>query len=96
MSDTSIKEYFNSLAKKRKKRRISAYYWNEISNYTKYFSHEDASVLEIGCGSGDLLAKIDGKRKVGIDISEEFISWAKEKNELKIVFQLSEKWLQDQ
>ncbi|HRD40464.1 MAG TPA: glycosyltransferase [Bacteroidia bacterium] len=68
------------MAKARKKRGISAYYWKEITNYSKYFSHEDSSVLEIGCGSGDLLAGIDGKRKVGIDFSEEMIAWAKEKH----------------
>ncbi len=77
------KTYFDNLAKSRKKRGISAYYWNEITNYSKYFSHEDSSVLEIGCGCGDLLAGIDGNRKVGIDFSEEMIAWAKEKHPQK-------------
>ena len=40
-------------------------------------------VLSVGCGSGDLLAKIDGSRKVGIDFSEEYIIWAKEKHQDK-------------
>ncbi len=80
MSNSSIKDYFNTLAKKRKKRVISSYYWNEIRNYSNYFSHEDSSVLEVGCGSGDLLAGIAGNRKVGIDFSEEYIAWAKEKH----------------
>ena len=75
--------YFNSLAKKRKKRGFSAYYWKEITNYTNYFSHEDSSVLEVGCGSGDLLADIAGSKKVGIDFSEEYIAWAKEKHKDK-------------
>ncbi|MGZ3885200.1 MAG: glycosyltransferase, partial [Bacteroidia bacterium] len=84
-----LRSYFNTLAAKRKKRRISAYYWNEISNYCNYFSHEDSSVLEIGCGNGDLLASIKGSRKTGIDFSEEFIAWAKEKQAGKgIDFQL--------
>lgn len=81
MSDK--KTYFNSIGQKRKKRAVSSYYWNEISNYCKYFSHEDSSVLEVGCGSGDLLATIDGSRKVGIDFSEEYIAWAKEKHQGK-------------
>jgi ubiquinone/menaquinone biosynthesis C-methylase UbiE len=76
----SKKEYFNSLARSGKKRGISAYYWNEISNYVNYFSHEDSSILEVGCGNGDLLAKVAGKRKVGIDFSEEFIKLAEEKH----------------
>lgn len=77
------KAYFNKIGKSRKKRGISSYYWNEITNYSNYFSHEDASVLEIGCGSGDLLAGIYGSRKVGIDFSEEFIAWAIEKHQGK-------------
>ena len=75
--------YFNQLGKKRKKRFFSSYYWNEISNYTNYFSHEDSSVLEVGCGSGDLLASISGSIKTGIDFSSEYISWAKEKHKDK-------------
>ena len=75
--------YFNQQGKKRKKRFFSSYYWNEISNYTNYFSHEDSSVLEVGCGSGDLLASISGSIKTGIDFSSEYISWAKEKHKDK-------------
>lgn len=72
--------YFNGLAAQRKKRRFSAYYWQEITDYCNYFSHEDSSVLEIGCGNGDLLANISGSNKTGIDFSDGFITWAKEKH----------------
>lgn len=72
--------YFNTSGAKRKTRKFSAYYWQEITNYCNYFSHEDNSVLEVGCGSGDLLAGIAANRKVGIDFSEEYIRWAKEKH----------------
>lgn len=78
--NNSIKTYFNQIASKRKKRVVSAYYWNEITQYCNYYSHEDNSVLEVGCGSGDLLAGIAGNKKVGIDFSEEAIAWAKEKH----------------
>jgi tRNA G46 methylase TrmB len=61
--------YFDRLAAKRKKRGFSAYYWREISDYIRYFSHPDSSVLEIGCGNGDLLANIAGSKKTGIDLS---------------------------
>ena len=85
--ETSRLNYFNALAAKRKKRVFSAYYWNEISDYINYFSHEDSAVLEVGCGSGDLLANIAGSKKTGIDFSENFIAWAKEKhNEQGIEF----------
>ena len=79
----NIKDYFNTIASKRKKRGLSNYYWKEITNYCNYFSHEDSSVLEIGCGSGDLLAGIAGSKKVGIDFSESQIAWAKEKHGAK-------------
>jgi len=71
--------YFNDFAKKRKNRFFSKYYWNEITQYCNYFSHKDSSVLEIGCGNGDLLANIAGSKKTGIDFSEEYLKWAKEK-----------------
>ncbi len=74
------KQYFSEIGRERKPRRTSAYYWNEISHYIGYFSHEDSSVLEIGCGSGDLLAAVAGNKKTGIDFSESHIAWAKEKH----------------
>ena len=49
---------------------------NDIISYINYFSHEDNSVLEIGCGNGDLLASISGKDKTGIDNSRECIELA--------------------
>jgi len=83
------KEYFNRLAAKRKKRTFSKYYWKEITDYVNYFSHEDISVLEVGCGNGDLLAGINAAEKTGIDFSKEFIDWAKEKHsDKKIDFRL--------
>jgi SAM-dependent methyltransferase len=76
----NLQEYFDDIAKKRKPRFFSRYYWQEISDYCRYFSHEDSSVLEIGCGNGDLLAHVHGSRKTGIDFSGEFIDWAKERH----------------
>jgi SAM-dependent methyltransferase len=74
------KEYFETLALNRKKPRgFSAYYWNEITNYCDYFAQENISVLEVGCGAGELLNGIRAKRKVGIDFSAEMIAVAKQK-----------------
>ncbi len=73
------KNYFQRLAPLRKKKRASnSYYWNDISTYCDYFAHEDYSVLEIGCGTGELLASIQGKNKVGIDFSPAMIDIAKQ------------------
>lgn len=77
----SKQEYFNQTAGQRKKRNwVNSYYWREITNYCNYFSHEDSSVLEVGCSAGDLLAGVSGKRKVGIDFSDKIISHAREKH----------------
>ncbi len=72
------KEYFNSLAPNRvADRKRHSYYWNDITKYCNYFSHEAISVLEVGCGTGELLHEIKGKRKVGIDFSEKMIDIAR-------------------
>ncbi|MCX6351699.1 MAG: bifunctional class I SAM-dependent methyltransferase/glycosyltransferase family 2 protein [Bacteroidetes bacterium] len=71
--------YFEERAKsQRAYRRRRSYYWNEITKYCDYFSHENISVLEVGCGTGELLAEIKAKRKVGIDFSPSMITQAKE------------------
>lgn len=79
-SDNKLKDYFNAIASKRKNRFFSKYYWNEITQYCAYFAHEDSSVLEVGCGNGDLLANLPGSHKTGIDFSPAFIQWAKERH----------------
>ncbi|MCB1103226.1 MAG: glycosyltransferase [Opitutaceae bacterium] len=51
-------------------RRLLAHYYNLLIP-------KQASVLEIGCGSGELLAHIHGRRKVGVDLSARQIEAAK-------------------
>jgi SAM-dependent methyltransferase len=41
-----------------------------LAHYYGLLIQPDASVLEIGCGSGELLKRIPARRKVGIDLSE--------------------------
>ncbi len=79
MSKTEInKSYFDNLAKTRiKYRKSKSYYWNSITKYCDYFCHSESSVLEIGCGTGELIYNIKGSKKVGIDFSENMISEAK-------------------
>jgi len=68
------------------KKRFS-YYWNDIISYLNYFLTQDLSILDIGCGTGDTLNKLKGKRKLGIDISPKMIEQAK-KNYSNIEFQV--------
>lgn len=48
-----------------------------LAHYYNLLIPADASVLEIGCGSGDLLTRIRARRKVGIDVSERQIAAAR-------------------
>jgi len=76
---TRYLSYFDNQAFKRvADRKRHSYYWNDITNYINYFAHEDSSVLEIGCGTGELLNQIKGKNKTGIDFSSNMVSIAKQ------------------
>lgn len=75
--DTGI-SYFDQLAPSRiRQRKAKRYYWNDITRYCDYFIHEEISVLEIGCGTGELLHEIKAKRKAGIDFSPAMIAEAR-------------------
>ena len=81
MKDTSTKrrEYYDSLAEGRAKyRKSKAFYWNSITRYCGYFIADDCNVLEVGCGTGELLAAVKGKRKLGIDFSPAMVAKARE------------------
>jgi SAM-dependent methyltransferase len=71
---TSRLEYFDKVAQKKpRKGWLNGYYWRDITFFCNYFSHEEISVLEVGCGTGELIGKLKGKRKVGIDFSPAMI-----------------------
>jgi len=72
-------DYFEAIAPKRKKiRNRHRYYWNDITRYIQYFVHENASVLEVGCGTGEMLNELVAAQKTGIDYSPEMIKVAKQ------------------
>jgi SAM-dependent methyltransferase len=57
--------------------RRNAYFYNSDHRYLRLLVPEGASVLEIGCGNGQLLAALKPRRGVGIDISEGMIALAR-------------------
>ena len=71
-------KHFEGLAPKysRYQRRYK-YFWNNIVKYCNYYIQDDNTVIEIGCGTGDSLAKKKGTNKTGIDFSEAMITEAK-------------------
>jgi len=80
MEKNEIISYFNAAAKTRDWwRKRNWYYHKELEKFFSFIIPKDKSVLEIGCGTGDLVAKLKPKIGVGIDISEEMIKIAKQK-----------------
>ena len=61
------------------------YFHNEDLRVIKEIIPRESSVLEIGCGNGNLIGKLDVKKGVGVDISDKLIYLAK-KNFPKVKF----------
>lgn len=76
-----IEEHFDSLASNYdagKKRNW--YYYQALKKVYQERIPEGSSVLEIGCGTGDILASLKPRFGVGIDLSGGMIAHAKEKH----------------
>ncbi len=72
--------HFDSVAPAREKfRRRGAYYHRELEKYLRFLIPSNSSVLEIGCGTGDLLAALNPSRGLGIDISSNMVEIARKK-----------------
>lgn len=57
-------------------RKRNRYYYQGISDYCRHVIPEGSSVLEIGCGHGDLLASVKPTRGLGIDLSPRMVAQA--------------------
>lgn len=55
----------------------AAAYRGLLAHYYNLLIPPDASVLEVGCGSGDLLGRLRARRKVGVDLSPRQIEAAR-------------------
>jgi SAM-dependent methyltransferase len=73
-SQESRREFYDALARKnRKPKWFASYYHRELIRYHRHWTPKGASVLEIGCGKGNLLAAVQPSRGVGIDFSQAMI-----------------------
>ena len=80
MTKTERIKYFDSVATDRKKwRKRGAYYHGQLEKYLQYLIPANSSVLEIGCGTGDLLTVLNPGRGLGIDISSKMVEIAQKK-----------------
>ncbi|MDH4029125.1 MAG: bifunctional class I SAM-dependent methyltransferase/glycosyltransferase family 2 protein [Nitrospirota bacterium] len=71
--------FFNAIAEEREKRRKGDYYHKELEQYLRFVVPPKASVLELGCGTGETLAALNPSRGLGIDISLRMVEIAREK-----------------
>jgi SAM-dependent methyltransferase len=60
--------------------RKNSYYYEDQKRYFRFLVPPSLSVLELGCGTGDLLKALKPRRGVGVDISPEMIRRAAEKH----------------
>jgi SAM-dependent methyltransferase len=73
-----MKQYFDSIAPERKKwKKKNWYYYALLEKYFKFIIPGSTNVLEIGCGTGELLNAVNPKTGVGVDFSEKMIEIAK-------------------
>jgi ubiquinone/menaquinone biosynthesis C-methylase UbiE len=76
----STTDHFNSIAydydRYKEKNR---YYYNNLKKLLKSHIQPRKRVLEIGCGTGELLVSLDPSLGCGIDISSEMVKIAKDK-----------------
>ena len=76
----SVLEHYDKLARQRDRwRSKNRYFYRELENFYGFQIPEGSEVLEVGCGTGDLLAAVKPSRGVGVDISPEMVKVASEK-----------------
>jgi SAM-dependent methyltransferase len=73
-----LQDFYNRNAGRRGRyRKLNWYYHRQLLRYLKSIIPENASVLEIGCGDGRLLAELKPSRGVGVDFSAGMIDIAR-------------------
>jgi SAM-dependent methyltransferase len=74
-----IENYDNIASMRLTWKQKNAYYYNEQLKYLRFLIPEGASVLDLGCGPGDLLQGLHPKRGVGVDFSINMIDIAQKR-----------------
>lgn len=78
-----IVQHFDSIAQKYDKyKERKRYYYDAVKTLYKELikDPEKKSILEIGCGTGDIIAHLNPKDGIGMDISKKMIELAKRKH----------------
>jgi ubiquinone/menaquinone biosynthesis C-methylase UbiE len=83
ISQTAIKvrDYYNqNAARVDRSKKLNAGYYRELEKMLRSVVLPGQTVLDLGCGNGDLLAALGVSEGVGIDLSEEMIKIARRKH----------------
>ncbi|HEY4475023.1 MAG TPA: glycosyltransferase [Candidatus Paceibacterota bacterium] len=78
---SKIEGYFNKIASERNYwKKKNRYYYNYIEKFASFLIPEGKRVLEVGCGTGELLAALKPSRGLGVDFSLGMIKIANTKH----------------
>lgn len=93
----SIAEFFDRFAPDEPGWRLRNRTYHElVASIHRFFVPPGASVLEIGCGSGDLLSDLRPSRAVGIDVSPAMIDLARSRHpEIEFAVEAGERYVRD-
>ena len=75
-----IREFYDGLAAQRDRwMRRNAYFYEEDYRYMRFLVPEGLRVLELGSGTGDLLAALRPAHGIGMDVSQRMVDQARQK-----------------
>lgn len=75
-----VKKHFDEIAQDYDKwKKKNEFYYRNIKAFVRKNVRPNSKVLEVGCGTGEILASLNPSYGVGIDISPEMIKRAREK-----------------
>ncbi|MGN7612620.1 glycosyltransferase [Magnetococcales bacterium HHB-1] len=77
----STKAFYDRLASEREMwTEKNRYHYEEDLRYFRFLIPENSRILQIGCGTGDLLQNLNPSEGVGVDLSEAMVKIAQEKH----------------
>jgi len=79
MIEKLVPHYDNLAPRRDEFRRKNSYYYAQLDKQYRYLIPEGKRILEIGCGTGELIAHLKPSYGLGVDISPKMIALAQEK-----------------
>lgn len=93
MKKSSVEKHFDKIAPKydsyTKKREL---HYKALKKLLRHLIPENKTILEVGCGTGDLLAALNPKVGIGYDVSSEMIRIARSKYKNRQNLSFSTSW----